>query len=73
MSADFAALIKAIEEIAPVDLAPLTAEVKRMADAQYSEEKGIAQVVSEGNVQVESVIHADTTGQMRVQVNPDMP
>jgi hypothetical protein len=72
-----AAIAAAITSKVAVDLAPLTAEVKRMADAQYvgegADEKGIAQVTADGNAQVDSVIHEDSTGQMRVQVNADMP
>lgn len=77
VSVDFQPLIDAIKELPPVDFGDLTAEIKRMADAQYvgtgANQKSITQVTVEGNSQVDSVIAADSTGQMRVQVNPEVP
>lgn len=84
VSNGFAALTAAVTASqSGVDLAPLTAEVKRVADALYVENyspdgadsatAGVAQVVADGNAHVASVIGQDTAGENRVRVNPELP
>lgn len=74
----FAALTAAVvASQGSVDLEPLTAQVERVANALFvdpaTDADGLAAITAAGNAQVETVIAEDTAGQMRVQVNADMP
>lgn len=62
ISSGFASLVAAIGAGQAVDLAPLTAEIKRVADA-----------VEASNAQVAGVIGADSAGDNRVRINPLVP
>lgn len=80
----FADVVVAVEASkGAVDLAPLTAEVKRMTDALYTTvpgalptdpvvTKSLAQVTLAGNDQVDSVIGTDKDGHGRVRTNPGL-
>ena len=62
VTSGFAALVAAVQGRTPVDLAPLTAQVER-----------VAEVTAEGNSQVESVIGEDSAGDKRVRIDPELP
>lgn len=79
LTAGFASVTAAIEaNQVVVDLAPLTAEVARVADALYvtdiasGTEKSISQMAEDANVQVGSVIGTYSDGE-RVKVFNETP